>query len=750
MSRRRTHSAAFLFISLFLSVFSLASFAKNASERLSKIPPRKKLITGVNPGFVDPGGLTGIGNSQLGSSEGAGESSGAPLGGNGKNGKGQGKGLSGLGGLGGFGSGGAVGGGSANSVASKAPQKNEFDDTASKNSAGPLSGGNGGAGGGGSIGNGAGAGNPTATADPQWYPMCLFLDPRAVTQQAANTTIREMTRAMHECGVNLVVFPVTVLPGSYTNSHAGVAELNTRQSEQCNIAGNVDNATRASTSTCVLADQMSDWMCEQKIPDPTDTNNPPRMIYDTKTAGCAQMNSVDGGQDLKNKIIELKAREAAGKASGADAATVQRGKDATDRIKEIEDHNKGTASSSSPIAPSIEDSRACNYQIVSHEAIGHSMFGHPNGTGDGFGIGFEKDQKGMGTSWDNDGCIAIRKNAFRNDGKWKYDPNRQTYYTEPKDPASLWDFRAGKKLFGPHNDPPLAGPTGTPPILQRGGKTIVMDDNVPKTANPSDQKTAGKAELANATPDVTDPRHKRRPGIAGADNKQGTPVSDPSLKPNLLEKPRLPGPNGKPIATKSVSFDDGAAKNSSSTESGSSVGSIGKSKIDAPPGENAFAGRGGSLGGGNGGSDSAYFDDEATKTQPSTGSQSPTGSGSAGSARGGSFGFDDSAAKSPGGSAALSASGDRNPASTDFGSSGYGGGKFLGVSKGSSSAGLSGSEFFKNIGRDDGNLDETNEEILRKRRSKSMAERLKDGEGLSRRGARPQGERTPRVIGGGE
>ena len=49
----------------------------------------------------------------------------------------------------------------------------------------------------------------------------------------------------------------------------------------------------------------------------------------------------------------------------------------------------GGGETTNGIIPSIERVQACDAKTVGHEALGHSMWGHPNGSADGNGIGLQ-------------------------------------------------------------------------------------------------------------------------------------------------------------------------------------------------------------------------------------------------------------------------------------------------------------------------------------------------------------------------
>ncbi len=714
---------------------------------------RKRLIQNFKPAFVVPGGS---GNGNSGASAGAagsgdsnsqlGSGSSSLVGAAGKTGAG-GLGLSGLGGVGGK--------GSANSGGSNPPpatQKTEFDDTANKNQSGrPPSAGNG-SGRPPSAGNGPGAGVQQSKAFDKFYPMCLFMDGDAVTSQQGNATIKGMVDNMAQaCGVNLVVFPVTVKPGSYDNSPGAADVNNNLQKAACNIVPNIPNVTNASTSFCQSSDAMADHMCASFENDPkkADPRHGRKYKMDLPVAGCAQVNSKTGSQDFDDFKQKLRDIESGKIKNDPDFPSPG---DATARLKELQDDGSSGGGGRSDIAPSIEDVNSCTSMIVAHEAIGHSMMGMPNGDGHGNGIGLKK-AAGMNEGWTPEGCAVIQKNAMVNDGTWRWEQGRQTYYVPPADRNNWWDLGSGRKLFNPPANAPGGGPVMRPPIVQNGGNTVVMDDGAAKGSGDagSGKATAkGSGQLAATIPDVIDPRHRLVPRPAGGDAVGGTrpggsPIAGASDEVNFPEKPKLSPPNNKPVGTKSVGFDDDVAK-SSGGGGGSSFGKITKSNVDAMPGEPSFGSPRGVDGGGAGGAGGFAFQDDAAKGEASGSASGRAGGGGPSGTRGGGYAFDEGASKSASGgvgsTVGMVPSGDRSPASL--------GGSILGTgsSVGGRPSGFSGKEFFGNVGRDEAgtSADEVDEQLRQRRRRKDMRDRIRgiDGE-VSRRG---RGGRTPSTIPG--
>lgn len=725
---------------------------KQANSRASEL--RNRLIGWVSSfwtDFRDPRrGAPGDGSDPSGSGaggDGAGGTSGGASGGATAGASGSGAGGRGrVGGLGGSGAGGANAGGSGSGGADGGDTgmnpRIGFDDNARRN--------------GGGNGNpprgdtGGGDATRQGKAFPQWYPMCLFIDTSAVPEAAANATIKGMVAAMAKCDVNLVVFPVAVRPGSYpgeaTDHGPESGQINAAQSAACNIAGNVDNATRASTSMCTGAQKMSDQMCGQYRPLP-----PPATgeTLKTETAGCAQVNSSPAEKSyVDGQMNALRARAYPPDGSPGDAA-------AQKRLQDIEGHNKGGGAnnSSSSIAPSIEDSGACTTATVSHEAIGHSMFGHPNGAEDGFGIGFQEGASADG--WSDSGCAAIRRNAFLNNGRWKYDPNRNTYMTYPRDPSLLYDLSSARPLFGGRNNPPPPG-APRPPQVTGGPQRIGFDDDAPRImaggapATTQPPATGGAARPSQPAPVDDDERHRRRQGAllatlnppgagsSAANTYQSkVDVDGTSANPGVPQK-FAGDPPGKPSAR--IGFADDTPKALAGV--GSAVGQIPRGKVDQMPGEMTFAaGEAGSAGRGK--RVGLGYDDDAQKNSAVAGltvGGKPTG------AR---LGYDDDAPKNAAGASGfvgMVAGGSRPDASGALsGGPGFSRGPTILSLANQKPSGLD-SNFFQKAGGGGGDDDEEDETVVRKKRLPGAALRPGTAVDVGLR-ARPG---ATRVVGKGE
>lgn len=457
------------------------------------------------------------------------------------------------------------------------------------------------------------AGNANSKAFAQWYPMCLFIDPDAIGGAAANATVKGLVDDAAKCSVNLVVYPVTVKPGSYP---AGDPEgTNALQTAACNLGGRLDNAARASTSICVNEDQMSDKMCKQICSRNAQGGPGPDCGADGEhkvaTGGCAQVNSGAGEAAVVQKYKDDLAATRDDK-----ARTPAERKAAGDRLTDIEEHMKGGSSTGSSIAPSIEDKGSCTAGTVGHEAIGHSMFGHPNGGEDGHGIGLA--ETGGGNGWSEKGCAAMRRNAFPNSGKWRYDPNRTTYYVQVP-PARQWDLQSGKQVLGPTIRPPLPGGR-TPPDVGGGTGQVVFDDSATKSRpqKPADQVAATEPPTGNLEKEKTGPegRHKgKQPGSVSGElvenlKEAAEPPSSPSgdqPPPNDVFVKSKPGPVPGNASAARVTFDDGAKKGAGKyTDYGTAgrVGDFGSASVGYNRGPASAGG---------GGRTSVGFDDSAKK-----------------------------------------------------------------------------------------------------------------------------------------
>jgi len=472
---------------------------------------RKKPGDGSDDGSDD---MNGAGSSKNGSGNGAGAGSGA------KN--------SGLGSLAGSGSGGS--------------QKDDGTDTSDRGGQPPQSGGGGG---GGSI------------AFPKWWPACVFIDPKYGN---GNEIIKGAVDMAAACQVNLVVFPITIQSGSYTNNEG---DINAKQKASCNI-GSALGVPNWSTSTINQFDDPPAQMCGVKKPDGS---------WDTGVAGCAQL------------------------ASGS---------------KAISSGSSGGVGSGGA-TPSIENGGGASAGVLMHEMIGHSQMGMPNFEGRpmidlGLGIGKQNgvatlerildslyalsklprpyqevgrpivaaglEGTGLKDGFNGMGCAIFFGNAYKNDGRWRYDPQQKGYYVREENIQRQWPL--GKPLFGPPGPPP---PNSPPPMINdsRPQDQLTFDDTTPKQPDPMVSTVAPPSEPGGL-------RHKKRPGESSTDalvsNLKKAISSD--LPPDPAQTPNYPP--DKPGAEKSdrLVFDNSVKKggseigdnggNNTSTYSGGSTG----------------------------------------------------------------------------------------------------------------------------------------------------------------------------------
>ncbi len=458
------------------------------------------------------------------------------------------------------------------------------------------------------MGGGGGGGS---IAFPKWWPACVFIDPKYGN---GNDIIKGAVEIAAKCQVNLVVIPITVLPGSYGPSEK---DINAKQKASCNI-GSTFGVPNWSTSTINQFPDPPAEMCD--VPLDKSKGGPP---WDTGVAGCAQL------------------------ASGSKAAG------------DGQSGGVGTGGAT----PSIENAGGANSGVLMHEMIGHSEMGMPNYeegkkppmTDLGLGIGKEngsakldldkiinslyaaagisripqteipevgavegQDLKGEG--FNGIGCGIFFANAYKNDGRWRYDPKQTTYYVKEENPERQWPL--GKPLFGP---PGPAPQTGSPQVVgdPRGSEELTVDDSTPKGASSTDQGLSAVAPPG----DTADPRHKMRPGdtnstdslVANLKKAIASP-DDPSQVPNY--------PPDKPGVEKSARlvFDDTVKKgavnlgdnggNDTQTSQNYSPGSMGSQGNDQPD----TSGASGGSPSGNGGGDRLVFDDNAKKGDGTDGS----------------------------------------------------------------------------------------------------------------------------------
>lgn len=385
-----------------------------------------------------------------------------------------------------------------------------------------------------------------------WYPMCLFMG-ESVSQAGGNATVKAMVDEFaQKCAVNLVVFPVAVvgLPAGAPGA------VNAWQTSVCNAAEAL-GVRQASTSTCVNDAVSADIMCNSWIQPGVPT---------TSVAGCAGLGGPPGEsariQQLYNSLQQQ------GLANGP-LLTGQ------------------TGGGGGGAVASIEDVGSCDSGTVNHEAIGHSMMGWGHGPEAGYGIGFSGGGGGGG-GWTGVGCAAIQASAFPNDGRYRWNPNQQTYFVQPTD-MSLWkQFGDMTPLFGGLKPPPNGGP----PILgdnpQQGGDANNADPRPVVVKDPTKPPDAPVNNKGVSVAVDTTSKHKKKPRpakspeelLAGLrEESMGSAPEDRSL-PATVKPPEPPTP-GRGKEGGRVKFDDNAAK--VRVGSGGSTGLSEKKVAGGPP-----------------------------------------------------------------------------------------------------------------------------------------------------------------------
>ncbi|MBY0369273.1 hypothetical protein K2X33_01215 [bacterium] len=394
----------------------------------------------------------------------------------------------------------------------------------------------------GSDANGGGGGDSpggsAAVKLPYFFPLCVFIDSKKSAQEG-NAAIKGMVdEAAKKCDVALIVFPFTVATDSYGPDDE--QRINSAQRQMCNIP-DTGIAPKASTTTCASGEHPDNIMCGNTGP----PQDPWRGI-----AGCAEVRAAKGVTTPPPP-----------------PNTAARAK--FDALQKKE----GIKSSNSTVAVSIEDVNSCNAGVMSHEALGHSQMGEPNGSSHGHGIGADGEEGGDSDGWTGKGCASMRANAFDNDGRWTWSPNRQTYYVKPQNPDAWKRFDKPDPIF--KSSKVAQGPSAGGQTTGDNGKRLATVDAPPKIFEQSEQPIKKKTVEVE---DGEDDRHKRKNRTQQANMADGA-VED--------EGEQLPGARGKlspPGASKvkrgsTIEFDDNAPKRFSGG-SGSGGGMAG---AEAPP-----------------------------------------------------------------------------------------------------------------------------------------------------------------------
>lgn len=442
-----------------------------------------------------------------------------------------------------------------------------FDDNAAKGGVGkapePKVGGRGGKP---PSGDGSGDGGG-GTAFAKWYPLCLFID---ASEGDVNNTVKGVVDMAAGCGVNLVVWPITV-KSNYPNSSS---TINKMAQNACNIVS-AGISQKASVSTCVRFADTAGEMC----------GDPPEKR--PSTAGCAQLGSGSGSD--KGMIARMQG-------SG----------------------HFGGQSEEGQAVPSIERAGACTPSIVAHESQGHSQFGWPNGSAAGNGIGTPDEGNagggasgGGGEGWTGIGCAQMRSTALANDGRWKYNPKQTVYYVPQTDPQRQWDLTDPKqKLFPePKGDPP-SEPPSTPPRI--GDRKNQMNDDFFKTPPGEEGDEADGAQVSSL-----DEKHKRQPGSALDALMDGVKSTPKSIgRQGDPDKPKAPD---IPPSSSGEGDGSGLVFNDTVSKSDSAVGGITR---DPATSSGSYNGDGSEEG-----SEGLTFDDSVKKGSVEAGTSNRRGNG---------------------------------------------------------------------------------------------------------------------------
>ncbi len=293
-------------------------------------------------------------------------------------------------------------------------------------------------------GNGNGHGDDKgdgskSIAHPLFYPMCLFVDTQAEKSKSdMDKEIKELVGMAHKCQVNLVVYPRWVDLGKAPPlSPAGKGSdrsdtINDWASSACNIKEKL-GVPSASVSTCDRMEDTDAEMCNS-----TKDVAPDKKIWSKDVGGCAQVHAANGGGLSSNTWDKVNAQ-----------------------IQGGGEHQKQFSGSGA--VPSIEGKGTCTGGIIAHEANGHSQMGMPNyeppkmhNLGNGIGKPMA-DYSSYGTwldnlaaegsdfkGWEPMGCDEMRKNSFKNDGRWKYNPKKEFYMPVKK---KILKIDEGEKVF---------------------------------------------------------------------------------------------------------------------------------------------------------------------------------------------------------------------------------------------------------------------------------------------------------------
>jgi hypothetical protein len=454
----------------------------------------------------------------------------------------------------------------------------------------------------------------TATAGGQlrvhqlWWPVCMFLD-QGIDQAKANAIVKGVIEKADRCQVNVVVWTRTVKTESWPPARGRTAHepVNRLSVEKCNLPSEL--ATAGSATALVppnsAYDNMAAKMCDDE-PKKGNLDVPEEERWNMSVAGCAELRKGDAVTDEKKKEHM--------KSGGSGAHS----------------HNDAKGG----VAASIEVTGGHSAEVVSHEAIGHSQMGKPNGSRYGLGIGedadFEPGGGGEGPTtgdWSPAGCIEMRRRALDNTRGFGFDPSRQTYYVPPRNSEDYYDLQNGEPIFGSGKTNQNNAQNLIAQIPR--GQTIGFNDAAAKNPQkPTDLTTQKPGEEKEIRDEVGEGKRHRllnaaKAILTSAKNEEGLV----DAKDETPETPRKPSPPPPGLPEKSgarLGFDDNAPKRFSG---GSSGGESVKSS-EAPPSdlysgavaEDGAAGaslqssaQGFSQNGASGSSQSIGFDDNAPK-----------------------------------------------------------------------------------------------------------------------------------------
>lgn len=281
---------------------------------------------------------------------------------------------------------------------------------------------------------GGGAVKGSSQQFQKWWPICAFVD-KSISDSDANKILKGVVDKAADCKVKMEIFPVKVDWGVIGDDYSAI---NAASVAQCNLPNGLSGSTTALVPFPLTAAKMCDSQKEVKQ-DGT-------IVWDESVAGCAELRS--GTKISKEQ------------------------KDTMTQGTQKHSHSVG-----GQVAASIEVPKGHSADVVSHEAIGHSQMGKPNGGRYGLGIGEHEDFEGgkqpeMTSSWTSSGCSVMYSQAHSNSEYAKlsgsslpptYDPNRQLYMR----PSSvLYNMKTDPPLFSPPNPVPPPGPISTPMLAQ--------------------------------------------------------------------------------------------------------------------------------------------------------------------------------------------------------------------------------------------------------------------------------------------